>query len=258
VRAIKLNQTWQHRRSLLARFGATILAVVSVGCAATDAPAIGEVKMPQSREFVDKNIAQLDESHENVRPEPSLEKSNENALKIYTSQGPVFTDNFSTEGRPKMSFETPSGSKMIYNPAMDPEFIDKLEAYRSPCENGSLMACQNARRYIEYFMLLQDTDIVDNGCSGFTRTNITSSYIVAKGQNLIPPYPAGYFNPFEKFYVSNTYSRAKWDQFKNDYILINGRKFIRTEFTKITSTFFSSKTFNYSDVFEFECLIWAS
>ena len=69
------------------------------------------------------------------------------ALKIYTSRGPIYTSNFSTNDKPKMSFSTPSGNRMIYNPAEDPEFIQKLDLYRIPCEDGDEEACFNAGKY---------------------------------------------------------------------------------------------------------------
>ncbi len=182
----------------------------------------------------------------------------ENINKIYTSRGAVNLYGFSTEYRPTRKLDTPWGDKEIYDPTKDRDVIQIVNYYRVPCEQGDIKACNNASKFIEFFTLFQDAELVEIGCTRFRRTNLVAYYIVPRGQNPgAPPYPEGYYNPFANYDYTSSYFRPKMDNTANsEFIVVNGRRFTKTKLSMLTGTFFSSESLNLEEVFEFECKKW--
>lgn len=123
MRAINLNKTWQHRRSLLAGFSATILAMVFVGCVASTGNTRLENKTsPESTSIAtaqnslggvaDKTLNQSQQS-------TAVESKSITQSEQSSKQGDV--PEFTTEGKPTKTIETPWGPREVFDPTQVPE-----------------------------------------------------------------------------------------------------------------------------------------
>jgi len=123
VGTITLRKTWQHGRSLLAGIGTTILATVSVGCAASAGNTSSENKTSPESQSISTAQKTLDDvadktlnlSQQSAAAEPqSITQSDQSS-----EQGDV--PEFTTEGKPTKTIETPWGPREVYDPTQDVE-----------------------------------------------------------------------------------------------------------------------------------------
>jgi len=245
VRAIKLNQTRQHRRSLLARFGATILAVVSVGCAASAGNTSSENKTsPEST-----SIATAQNSLDGVadkklnQSQQSTAVESQSASQSEQSSKQVDVPEFTTEGKPTKTIETPWGQKDIYDPTQDAEIRTYIySSVNGYIESPTFHQRQGIRQTIGMAMLKQHKDLLNNGCKNIK----PNSHCLAQKSNKVFPSDTGVR------YICTSFDQ---DSSGKKSIILNGETYLENDFS-FTGSLFRSSQFSLEDIFEFQCLNW--
>ena len=177
VGTLNLHKTWQHGRSLLAGFGATILATVSVGCAASTGNTSPENKTPPES----TSIATAQNSLDGVA-DKTLNQSQQSvaveAKSIAQSESSSEFDpeSFTTEGKPTKTIETPWGPREVYDPAQDEEILKAIEdiyqrgdvffgdVHRVPLDRPVKADKLKSVRLIRHARIIQSLDMSRAGC----------------------------------------------------------------------------------------------